>query len=238
MEFLHQGDRIAPGNKPDKITSKSREKEKQKAVRTQDEISTFFKSTKTPLRELDPNTRGRESSTITAIEDSFYERQFASDKYYNADKRPQYLEPTREQALTFRQRSPSGRLLKLRETSLGVNYTDRPPESTSRISGKAKTYFTWSESQISPRTTERSRQLRNTSQQRSLTPESIRRSLQKTGIYRGTGIYDRPEPPSFNEVLSEAEQLRQHRGPGHEKNARRKFPRGRISGPESHQSHQ
>lgn len=229
MEFLHQGDRIAPGNRPDKITSKSREKEKQKAARAQEEISTFFKPTRTPLTEFDPNTRSRASSTMTPPEDSFYDRQLAADRYHDADGLSQYPEPTRERPSTFRQGSPSSRLLKLRETSLGVNYAERPPEATSRISGKANTYITWSESQVSPRLTEMSRQLRNTSQQRSSTPESIRRSLKETGIYRDTGIHDRPESRSFKEVLLEAEQLQQHREPDHD-NARREFPRGGTSG--------
>ncbi|TVY12700.1 hypothetical protein LARI1_G009340 [Lachnellula arida] len=224
------GDRIAPGNRPDKITSKSREKEKQKAARAQEEISTFFKPTRTPLTEFDPNIRGRASSTITALEDSFYDRQLAADRYHNADGRSQHLEPTRERASTFRQGSPSSRLLKLRETSLGVNYTERPPEATSRISGKANTYITWSESQISPRTTGMPRQLRNTSQQRSSTPESIRRSLEETGIYRGTGIHVHPGSRSFKEVLPEAEQLHQYRESDHDKKARKKFPRDGTSG--------
>ncbi|TVY36478.1 hypothetical protein LOCC1_G005395 [Lachnellula occidentalis] len=224
------GNRTAPGNNPDKINPRSREKEKQKAVRAQDEISTFFKPTKTPLAEFDPNTRGRTSSTITAPEVSFYERQIAADKYHNANGRSHYLEPTREQALTFRQGSSSGRLLELRETSLGVNYTERPPDSTSRISGNANTYITWSESQFSPRTTEISRQLRYTSRQRSSTPESIRQSLQETGIYRDTGIHEHSESRSFKEVLPKAEQLQQHREPDHGKKARKRFPRGGTSG--------
>jgi hypothetical protein len=228
MEFLHHSDRNVPGAKPDKITSKSREKEKRKATRAQDEISTFFKPTKTPLREIDPNMRSRASSTYTACEDSLYGRQFAADDYQHSHQRSRPLERTKKQALSFGQGTPSDKFSALREISYGVNYTERPPDPTSRISGKANTYITWSESQISPGATAMSRQLRTANQQCSSTPESIRRSLQKTGIYRDTGIHARPESRSFKEGSPEAKRLQQQREP--KEKARRRFSLRRTSG--------
>jgi len=223
MDFLHHSDRSAPGTKPDNITSKSREKERRKAIRAQGEISTFFRPTKTPLREIYPNIKGRASSTYTVRAGSLYGRQFAADDYQHTHEHSRPLEPTKKQALSFEQEISSGRLSALREISPGANYIERPPDSASRISGKANSYITWTESQISPNATALSRLLKNANRQRSSTPESIRRSLQKTGIYRDTGIRARPESRSFKEGSPKAERLQQQCGPNTDEKARRRF---------------
>lgn len=184
MDFLHHSRRNAPTAKPDHITSKSREKDKRKAARIQDEISDFFKPSRAPLRETNPNISGRASSTYTARHDSIYSKQVVANRYRKMNERSQNPELAKQ---------PESRLSLDRSStrhgrSPSVHYAGRLPDSTSRLSGKADTYITWSETQLSQGPPTVSRHQIHFDQQRSPTPASIRRSLRDTGIYRDTGI--------------------------------------------------
>ncbi|TVY59073.1 hypothetical protein LSUE1_G009563 [Lachnellula suecica] len=211
MEFLQHTDRNAPAAKPDKITSKSREKEKRKVTRVHDEISDFFKPSKNLLKETDPNTQGRTPSTHATREGSIYSKQFTANDHEPQHRQSQFLENTKQRALSLEQGTSPGRISARREPSPALAYVERPPESTSMLSSKAQTYITWSESQFSPGATGMRRQQDKIVQQRSSTPASIRQSLEKTGIYRDTGI-DVGSRNSREATFYERERRQEHHG--------------------------
>lgn len=232
MEFLHHRhhtDPKAPGTVPEKISSKHREKDKRKVAKAQDEISTFFKPTKIPLREIDPNSRGRASSIFTAHEDSIYGKQVTADDYQHKHRHSRLAEPRKGQTLSFGQGTPSERLSARREILPRINHAARSSHSPSRISRKAETYITWSEGQLSHGAATAPRPLQITNQHSS-TPESIRRSLRNTGVYRDTGIRAHPKTQISKARSPSEETLDQRHGLNVDEKIRRRLPLTEGSG--------
>jgi hypothetical protein len=235
MDFLQNSHRDAPTTKPNHITSKSREKDKRKAARVQDEISDFFKPSRAPLRETDPNIRGRAPSTNTVRQDSIHSKQLPADGHQRTNGRSQNMDLAKqlerrislEGSSAYRGRSPN------------VYYAERPPVSTSKLSGKANTYITWSETQFSPRPTAMSGQQIHFKSQRSPTPASIRRSLRDTGVYHDTGIEIRSESWDSRKERSnvtDLENIQQRDLANNNQKVRQNLPSSRTGGTSSSES--
>jgi hypothetical protein len=186
MDFLQLSNRQASVLKEDKISSMSREKEKRKAARAQDEISTFFKPSKMPLQPNKLNKRSFASTDAkdrrsghTGVEPDFLRPHYERSQSFDVPKKPNLglgrAKPTSDILSESLRCSPT--------TSRPQNVVD----SASKLSGRAMSYVSWSETQLSQGTT--SRDLSKIGRTReSPTPESIRRALEKTGIFRNTGI--------------------------------------------------
>ncbi|KAF7853865.1 hypothetical protein EAF04_010532 [Stromatinia cepivora] len=192
MEFLQRS-----GKKPHMndaiVVPKSRAKEKRKAARAQDEIAAFFKPSKTPVRD-NSSTIEHPTSPTSIHGASLYERQLRRDRehdqqrYFTENLAPRvnetrnYLTESRGQQLQSNQvRFPRD----LTPQFLSKGIADRNMHSET-----ADTIVTWSESQNSPGATMALRRAREqySQRQKSTTPDSVRISIEKTGIFKDTGI--------------------------------------------------
>lgn len=147
----------------------------------------FFRATKTPLAETSPKARTEESSTYMSGERSMYIKQGALDRTQDRSK---VIDLSEKPYLGFGQPSPSSdRFSASRGRSPSSHQLRNLPETTSRLSENATTAVTWSEIQVSPGATAASRrQIHHYQHHASPTPETIRRSIEDTGIFRDTGI--------------------------------------------------
>jgi hypothetical protein len=171
-------------------------KENRKASREQDEIATFFMPPKTPVREV-LSTSGAPTSPTSAHATSIYGTQLEM-----------YLDPHHHHPHNDVPRSTymEERLADLRSNSNQQAIYPLPPESivqpqykqnayetacdTRRSSSEqATTAVSWSESNISPgavmdsrREEEKRRRLQSS------TPDSVRESIERSGVFKNTGI--------------------------------------------------
>jgi hypothetical protein len=187
MDFLQRSGRHV-SVKEDKAISKSREKEKRKAARAQDEISMFLKPNKMPLQPTSLNKRSVASSTHAKDRRSAASDQLDSDYLGRHHERSQSFDFPQKPSLDFKRTKPTSDIL---SASVGrnpvINRLEDGPHSTSKISERASTYISWSETQVS-REAKSPKLSKVNGIGASSTPESIRRSLEKTGVFRDTGI--------------------------------------------------
>lgn len=187
MEFLQH-----PQRHPEvKTTSKSYEKDKRRASREQDKISRFFKPTKTPLSETSPNAKQERSSTYMSDERSTYIKQRVLDR---TQEPPQNINLPEKPYLGFGHPDPSSdRFSASRARTPSMHRPRTALDTTSRLSENTTTGVTWSETQISPGAMAASRSRSHGYQRHaSPTPVLIRRSIQNTGIFRGSGMEGTP----------------------------------------------
>jgi hypothetical protein len=186
MDFLQRSSRHISSMKEDKASSKSREKEKRKAARAQDEISTFFKPNRMPLQPIPLNQGNRAPSTYTRdrlsgsgnsdlMDHNYLNRcKERSESFYNPEK------PT----IDFQRSRPASDIL---STPVRRSQIAGPQSDASKLSGRATTCISWSETQISQEA--KSQDLRKLDRTgASPSSESVLRSLENTGIFRDTGI--------------------------------------------------
>ncbi|EKD19282.1 uncharacterized protein L3040_009278 [Drepanopeziza brunnea f. sp. 'multigermtubi'] len=198
MAFLQRSLEKGPSEKDTKFKSKSREKEKRHVTRAQEEISTFFRPNRIPLQEISSNQVGLSSLEIKN-DHSIYNKQLDPERgiksYIRSDSSDIPFEPMES----------SGRPGPSSEGDYGpiihppaISHSMKPPESTS---SKATTYVSWSESRYSPALTSGRSIVDHVPA--SPTPDSMRRSIENTGIFKDTGIqrtsgarHTEPHPPS------------------------------------------
>ena len=178
MDFLQRSGNNQPIPSKEMVISKSREKEKRKRARVDEEISEFFKPSKAPLNPTNSSALNQRSSASVG-EGSIYERQ----------KRIEDLQEVRG---TKPSETPSLPRADRRSISRGLSRDslrlEDDHDTASKLSGKATTYVSWSETQVSPGAALFSYQLGEKNRPASLTPDFVRTSLQKTGVFRDTGI--------------------------------------------------
>ncbi|KAF7894120.1 hypothetical protein EAF00_007634 [Botryotinia globosa] len=192
MEFLRRSGRRSQVN--DSImVPKSRAKENKKAARAQDEIDEFFKPSKTPARDNSP-TIDHPTSPTSMFEVSLYERQLRRDR---EDDRYQYYTENSAARVDERRSHPidsSNQQVQSNELKFPRKLTPKLHSediSNHKVHSKTTdTMVTWSESQYSPGATMALRRAREQCCQRpmSATPDSIRNSIERTGIFKDTGI--------------------------------------------------
>lgn len=171
---------------------KNRAKDKKKAAREQNEIATFFGPTKTPIRRT--STIEHPTSPSSVHETSLYERQlrrdcehdqyqyFASNPISCVEKKKDHLRESRDKRMQYNQVSIPREPIP-RPFSREVGNYDMLQEPTDTV-------VTWSDSCHSPGATMALRRAREgqLDRERSATPESIRSSIERTGIFQNTGI--------------------------------------------------
>ncbi|KAF5867991.1 uncharacterized protein Bfra_007187 [Botrytis fragariae] len=192
MEFLQRSGKNSQVN-GSIVVPKIRVKEKKKAARAQDEIAEFFKPSKTPARDNNPTIDHRTSPT-SIFEVSLYERQLRRDReddryrYYTEDSEVR-IDEKRSQLMDSGNQQVQPNELQFPEKLTPKHHSEEI--SNSKVHSKATdTIMTWSESQHSPGATMALRQAREQCCQRqmSATPDSIRNSIERTGIFKDTGI--------------------------------------------------
>jgi hypothetical protein len=172
--------------KEDKASSKSREKEKRKAARAQVEISTFFKPSQMPLQPIPLNQGSRAPSTYTRDRLSGSGNSDLMDHNYldRHKERSQSFHNPEKPTFDFQRSGPASDTL---SAAVRRSQISGRQSVASKLSGKATTYISWPETQISQDAKPQDlRKLDRT--QSSPSSESVLRSLENTGIFRDTGI--------------------------------------------------
>lgn len=192
MEFLQRPGRRSQVN-DSILVPKSRAKENKKAARAQDEIAEFFKPSKTPVRDNSP-TIDHPTSPNSILEASLYEKQLR--KYREDDRYQYYTENTVARVDEKRSHlmDSGNQQVRSNELQFPENFTPKLHSediSNHKVHSKTTdTIVTWSESQYSPGATTALRRAGEQCCQRqmSATPDSIRNSIERTGIFKDTGI--------------------------------------------------
>ncbi|CAG8972916.1 hypothetical protein HYALB_00001336 [Hymenoscyphus albidus] len=173
MDFLQKSERPRPIIEMEHLKSKSREKEKRKLLKSREDIedlSAFFNQYRKPLQEVN-NNRGSGFSEETS------QTQLESNH------------PPMKQSLYARQRDPSP--IRGSQPPSLVS-AGRLTDAASKVSGKATTYVSWSETQFSPVKVLPAGIYDR--RQVSPIPDAVQKSIEETGVYRNTGIQMRPYP--------------------------------------------
>jgi hypothetical protein len=195
MDFLRRSSKHVSAN--DNVgLSKNRMKENRKASREQDEIATFFMPPKTPVREV-LSTSGAPTSPTSVHGASIYERLLEMDvdshRHHPHNDDP-HSACTEERLPDPLSKSTQQVIYHLPpESILRSQYKQKAHETACNTTGssseQATTAVSWSESNVSPdavmdsrREEEKGRQLQSS------TPESVRESIERTGVFRNTGI--------------------------------------------------
>lgn len=178
MDFL-QHSRPPHVEKEIKNRYKSREQEKRKASRTLDEISTFFKPTRTPFQQVQANQQHSTQRERTPI--------FVPDREATSKNEIcfQSVESSDKHYLDFegnRQSRKQGR--RAHGIPSAQKRSNNVVDSTSRLSDRATSYVSWSETVCSPSGIS----MLVDRHQHSPTPDSIKRSLDDTRILEKIGI--------------------------------------------------
>ena len=190
MSFLQQPIRVPATKNHDKAKSKSRNKDRRRVEGEQGEISTFFKAQRASVQVAEANSCRARSSTYMSEEQRKSKKRKLDDHYVD--------DYTNLQCTGFLE-SPdlrSGQLARLSGTvwkPRECSHSRQPPSQGSSPTGKwsrsETTSVTWSDTDQSQMATAASRRLRNESDiPASPIPDAIRRSIERTGIFRDTGI--------------------------------------------------
>ncbi|EDO00024.1 predicted protein [Sclerotinia sclerotiorum 1980 UF-70] len=189
MEFLQRSSKKSRMN-DNIVVPKSRVKEKRKAARAQDEIAAFFKPSKTPVRD-NSSTIEHPTSPTSTHGASLYEGQLRRDREHDQQRYySEILTPRVNERRDYLKESSSQQVQPNQ-----VRFTpDHGPQFLSKNVADCNMYsdtiVTWSESQNSPGATMALRRAREQycQRQNSTTPDSVRSSMEKTGIFKDTGI--------------------------------------------------
>ena len=189
MDFLQRPAYAAPTKKDEKVTSKFRGKGKRKAVRGHDEISTFFRVAKIHLVGTSPNVQ-HNASTIN------------KPKQVHPNSISRWSDIGESSYLNYGQPGLSTHNLSTSRRRHAIsNRLEIEPDIDNRNSGRATTYVTWSETIGSPHGTTPPKYYKYDRDQISPTPDSVRISIEKTGIFRDTGISMSPEK-ALHQIIS------------------------------------
>lgn len=191
MMFLQRPARALATKAHEKVVSKSREKDGREADRERLEISTFFNQRKAPFEEVAVNARRQTSPTFMTEEHATSRKDSLNDCHAGKDLGLRFTTTSPE-----RRNYVSSQLSQLSDTvcTPGGRYYSSTPRR--QASGPVRaypwsetTYANWSESQRPPIVRTALERLRNIGElESSPIPDSIIRSLEKTGIFRDTGI--------------------------------------------------
>lgn len=184
MTFLQQPSRVPATKNQDQKVSKSHDKERRRAEREQLEISTFFQPQQTPMDETE--LHGREETALACVNEKESTRRQQKlrnhhEKDHTSLSRTDSLEPD-----DSRSHQHEKSLVQTRTPQVRSSPASLPNK---KLGSSKATYVSWSDSHGSPIDMATSRYLRDSNQvQTSPIPDSIRRALEQTGIFKDTGI--------------------------------------------------
>ncbi len=159
-------------------------------LRAQEEITEFFMPKRPPLREMETNARNHGFSKYREPEDSIFSRQAEQNQKEWAKNLPRSpsLEIWQDSYIGSKHTGHySEKLSAPRHGSLTLSYSGPIPDSKSRISRGATSYTSWSETQQTPHVTGNCH-MSIDRRHDSPTPNDVQRSIERTGIFRDTGI--------------------------------------------------
>lgn len=189
MAFLQRSNQHTADSKDQKAVTTPREKDMRKRQRDQEEISSFFKES-SKLSAAKHISSGRDKQELYSRDKR--DREFPLRKYANPRHRSMSNGST-SRPIGFL--ATSDLTLGRQDSTLKKMSAQYPPggdlvpsearveDTTNWISGGSTTYYTWSESVGSAVARRQGNHCRG-----SLTPESVRRSLDETGVFENTGI--------------------------------------------------
>lgn len=212
MDFLQHANRYQAGSAEVGGISRSRENERRRALKIQNNFTTFFQANRVPLKETERNRL--HSSSTHAIEPDSYQKKIRQEGDENAHRMSRYqsqpLDYPKHSYLGFGQPGPSSEKAASRVPANIGNYQSWK----SLPSERATSYVSWSETQDSPYVTAMKNRVANVEEARethSPTPESIRRIIEETGIFRNTGIKTSSHHENIERDLSCRENLREQK---------------------------
>jgi hypothetical protein len=189
MEFLRRSKHTIDDLEESKQLSKSRKKDLNKIQRAHDDITSYFQPRVKPLSNIDPNigqvkqagsgknvnNGSKTNYGQTGCDFATFDAQLPDTQYMDEESREQLL----------LKRSILDRFHKTASVLNGASYRSRR-----RISERSTTSFcSWSDSLPSPTRYDRlSRPHTWSGTRMSSTPDSVRRSLDESGIFKNTGI--------------------------------------------------
>ncbi|KAI9730620.1 MAG: hypothetical protein M1818_008102 [Claussenomyces sp. TS43310] len=193
MQFLQNSIRPPNEARAEHSVSKSRDKDNRKIQRAQDEISSFFKTKKRSFTEIDTRTQSQRRKS------SFEDHQGRLGDYgRDHDKNPlssHSLDVSHPVSFPSKLRVEAGHL-RCRPAASGLlrsspQTSQEPrkiPQDVGALSGKGTTYCSWSDRVTSPVVASKPFEKGVAQDELSLTPEDVRVALERTGVYKDTGI--------------------------------------------------
>jgi len=179
---------------------KAVERDKRRPGRAYEEISTFFKPGPNVLEDISSNGRaGRSSSCLSNVTTRSNQEMEANE--VDSSHRPSHgFDSVEHEHLRFVQLGSALRIPLTHNQNLPfVDQYRQAIDTRSSWSGKATTCITWSETPESPTAIE---EKRNRSSHPSPAPESVRRSIEMSGILNDTGISLTSELRGIRKVTS------------------------------------
>lgn len=189
MEFLQHAHGQLPREAAPDGKSKSREKERRKRQRVQEEIAQFFQPKRSPLQEIGSNSLGSSSSKYRDKDsmDSWQCEQDQNPRSYQLRLPPQNPSGVRDGSKPTQTTPALERILSLRRALPSINHLRPVPDPASKRSMQATSHISWSDSHHTPTSRSQSQLIFN-QRPDSPTPESVRQSIERTGIFKDTGI--------------------------------------------------
>jgi hypothetical protein len=200
-----------------KSLSKSKEKEKRRSERAQNEISEYFKSSRT-LRD-DIEQADKQQSSYTPITDQRLRQEgFLKDRYQSScsNSTSQSINLSKSTLLGLDRQHDFKPLAHMPHPRGQMVQPAVAPDTVRKFPDRVTSYYTWSDSVRSPEASNRNPKICS---EVSTTPESIRQMLNNTGVFANTGIDRIPieivpgrparfnahmKPPTLSKILNDS----------------------------------
>jgi hypothetical protein len=169
-----------------KSLSKSQEKEKRRSERAQNEISEYFKSSRTLRDDIEQGDR-QQSSYTSFTEQRLRQGGFLKDRYQSSrsNSTSQSINLSKRALLGLDRQHDFEQLAHMSHPRGQMVQPAVAPDTVRNFSDRVTSYYTWSDSVRSPEASNRNPKICS---EVSTTPESIRQMLNDTGIFANTGI--------------------------------------------------
>jgi len=186
MDFLRHSKQRPVAMEEKKSLSKSRESEKRRSERAQNEISEYFKPSFKVNVEVEGADEQQASCTSTGNH-KLRRGEIGKHRYQSCYSKStsRSIDLSKEPLLELDRRHAFKQLAAMPHLRGQTVQPSVAPDVNTKLSDTDTTYFTWSDSARSP---EISQCKQKTCYVVSSTPESIRQMLTDTGIFRNTGI--------------------------------------------------
>lgn len=199
MHFLQHPSRSYDHYGHDQMKAVESDKNKQNSRKSQEDISTFFQKNSVPLQDTNANIQ-RPTPTWNRLD------MFGSqpEVEYRVPDQPEYANRSHDFG-QFDSNSRSECLTAAQSCKVAPEVSPQLAVSIKESLEQRASQKSWSESQYSTGKVATVRNpVEDTSGTPSLTPESIRRVIRETGIFRNTNLLS-PKPPDFSQTEARME---------------------------------